>query len=116
MSVILPSVAGLNTKVGTEREKLAATAKQFEAVFVRQMLAAARKTSFAGEDSLFSSSAMDTFRQLQDEHVADLTAQTGTLGLATAIQAQMARFLKPGAPAADAGASPAAAAAAKGAA
>lgn len=95
MSVILPSVSSLDTRKGTEREKLAATAKQFEAVFLRQMLAAARKTSFAGEDSLFSSQAMDTFRQLQDEHVADLTAQTGVLGLSTVIEAQMARFLRP---------------------
>jgi len=99
MSVILPPAPGLDlsltTATGTERQKLAATAKQFEAVFVRQMLAAARKTDFGGDDALCGGEAMDTFRQLQDEHFADLTAQTGTLGLATLIEAQMARFLKP---------------------
>lgn len=76
----------------TDREKLKATAKEFEAIFVRQMLAAARKTDFGGDD-LFGSQALDTFRQLQDEHVADMTAQSGVLGLASIIEAQMARSL-----------------------
>lgn len=93
MSVILPTLPGLDTKIqATDREKLHATAKQFEAIFVRQMLAAARKTDFGGED-VFGSQAMDTFRQLQDEHFADLTAGSGTLGLASIIEAQMARYL-----------------------
>ena len=30
---------------------------------------------------------------MQDEHFADVTAQTGMLGFATIIEAQMARFL-----------------------
>lgn len=93
MSVILPTAPGLAAKPqATDREKLHATAKQFEAIFVRQMLAAARKTDFGGED-VFGSQAIDTFRQLQDEHFADLTAGSGTLGLATIIEAQMARYL-----------------------
>ena len=92
MSVILPTHAGLTAGAqATDREKLQATAKQFEAIFVRQMLAAARKTDFGGD--AFGSQAMQTFRQLQDEHFADLTAGTGTLGLATIIEAQMARYL-----------------------
>jgi Rod binding protein len=76
----------------TDREKLAGVAKQFEAIFMRQMLAAARKTDFGG-DNLFGSQAMGTFRQMQDEHFADVAAQTGTIGFATIIEAQMARFL-----------------------
>lgn len=93
MSVILPSTPGLAIRAGaTEHEKLGAVARQFEAVFVRQMLAAARKTDFGG-DEIMGSQAMDTFRQLQDEHFADVTAQTGALGLAKLIEAQMARFV-----------------------
>jgi len=93
MSVILPTMPSLDAKAQTsEREKLHATAKQFEAIFVRQMLAAARKTDFGG-DEVFGSQAMDTFRQLQDEHFADVTADSGMLGLATIIEAQMARYL-----------------------
>ena len=93
MSTVLPSLPGLSAQpTATDREKLAGVAKQFEAIFMRQMLAAARKSDFGG-DKLFSSQALDTFNQMQDEHFADMTAQTGTLGFATIIEAQMARFL-----------------------
>ncbi|MAC57810.1 MAG: flagellar biosynthesis protein FlgJ [Novosphingobium sp.] len=93
MSTIASSVAGLTTApTATDREKLSAVAKQFEALFMRQMLSAARKSDFGG-DKLFSSQALDTFNQMQDEHFADVTAQTGMLGFATIIEAQMARFL-----------------------
>ena len=93
MSTIASSVAGLTTaRTATDREKLSAVAKQFEALFMRQMLSAARKSDFGG-DKLFSSQALDTFRQLQDEHFADVAVETGALGMATIIEAQMARFL-----------------------
>ncbi|MCJ2178245.1 rod-binding protein [Novosphingobium album (ex Hu et al. 2023)] len=93
MSTITNTLAGMNMSAGTtDREKLKAVAKQFEAVFMRQMLSAARKADFGG-DKLFSSQALDTFNQMQDEHFADVTAQSGTLGFATIIEAQMARFL-----------------------
>lgn len=93
MSTIGAPLAGLTIAPGaSDRDKLSATAKQFEAMFVRQMLAAARKADFGGDD-LFGSQALDTFRQMQDEHFADVTAQTGTLGLASILEAQMARFL-----------------------
>jgi flagellar protein FlgJ len=74
------------------REQLKDAAKQFEAIFVRQMLAAARKDNL-DEGGLFDSQAMDTFRQMQDEKFADAAAQTGTLGLASIIEAQLARHL-----------------------
>lgn len=93
MSTILPSVPGMSAApTATDREKLSGVAKQFEAVFVRQMLSAARKADFGG-DKLFGSQALDTFRQMQDEHIADATVQTGALGFASIIEAQMARFL-----------------------
>lgn len=76
----------------TDQDKLKATAKQFEALFLRQMLAAARKSDFGGSD-LFGSQAMDTFNQMQDEHFADIAAQTGVLGFASLIEAQVSRFL-----------------------
>ena len=80
----------------TDREKLAKVARQFEALFVKQMLAAARKADFG--DDLFGGhsdggGALDTFRQMQDDHFADVTAETGALGLAARIEAQLARFL-----------------------
>ena len=74
---------------GTDRERLAQAARQFEAIFVRQMLAAARKTEFAAK--LSGGQAMDTFRTMQDENFADIAAKTGALGLAAQIEAQLSR-------------------------
>ncbi|MGO4165941.1 rod-binding protein [Novosphingobium sp. YAF33] len=95
MSTILSNLPGMAIKPGaTDREKLAVTARQFEAVFVRQMLAEARKTHFGGEQ-LLGGQALDTFNQMQDEHFADVTAQSGVLGLARIIEQQMAQFVPP---------------------
>jgi flagellar protein FlgJ len=100
MTQVSASSSLTTTKLGvgaaSEREKLSAAAKQFEAVFVRQMLAAARKADFGG-DELFGGQATQTFREMQDNHFADVTAETGTLGFAARIEAQLARFLPPSA-------------------
>jgi flagellar protein FlgJ len=92
ISAPLLATGSLSASHGTDREKLASAAKAFEAIFVRQMLAEARKSHFGGE-RLFSSQALDTFYQMQDEHFADATAQSGVLGLAKIIEEQMTRFL-----------------------
>lgn len=101
MTTIAGTSALASTKLGvagaSEREQLSAAARQFEAIFVRQMLASARKADFGGED-LFGGQALGTFREMQDNHFADVTAQTGALGFAAQIEAQIARFL-PAAPA-----------------
>lgn len=73
---------------GSDRDKLAAAAKQFEAIFVRQMLAAARKADFG--EPLLGGQALDTFRTMQDERFADLAAETGSFGFAKLIEAQLA--------------------------
>jgi len=72
------------------REKLVGAAKQFEAIFVRQILAEARKARPAGEDALFGGQAMDTFNQMQDERLAQIAADRGAFGLAKALEAQLA--------------------------
>jgi flagellar protein FlgJ len=86
-----PGVTPAGTPAKTDREKLSETARQFEAIFVRHMLAAARKTDFGSD--LFGSEALGTFREMQDDRFAEITAQTGSLGLATLIEAQLARLL-----------------------
>lgn len=98
-STTAPAAAG-----ASGREQLAGVAKQFEAIFLRQMLASARRTDFG--DTLFSGQAMDTFQQMQDERVADIAANTGAFGIAKMIETQLARFVP-----ADAGTSAAAPAA-----
>ena len=79
---------------GTERERLAEAAKQFEAIFVRQMLSAARKSDFGG-DELFGGKADEAFREMRDARFAEVAANTGSLGLAAQIEAQLARFVEP---------------------
>lgn len=82
------AAGSLNANHGTDREKLSGAARQFEAIFLRQMLAAARKTSFGGE--LLGGQGLDTFRTMLDEHFADLAAQSGAFGLGALIERQLA--------------------------
>lgn len=96
------AISAPNTAVNTasrkpasdERAKLAEATKQFEAIFVRQMLAAARQTKF--DDGLFDNSSIDTFREMQHSQFADMAAQTGTLGLAKQLEAHLSRFVNGG--------------------
>lgn len=80
---------------GGERAQLTEAAKQFEAIFLRQMLAAARQADFGGNE-LFGGKGEETFREMRDARFAELAAGTGTLGMAETIEAQLARFVGPG--------------------
>ena len=91
VSAPLLATGSLSASHGTDRERLASAAKAFEAIFVRQMLSAARQAGFG--DSLIGGQGLDTFRSMQDSQFADMTAQAGTLGLAKQIEAQLARHL-----------------------
>ena len=91
VSAPLLATGSLAQSHGTDREQLAAAARQFEAIFVRQMLAQARKADFG--EPLFGGQALDTFRTMQDEHFADIAGKSGALGLASQIEAQLARFV-----------------------
>ena len=77
---------------GSEREQLKQAAQQFEAIFVRQMLAAARNTDFGGDD-LFGGQADETFREMRDSQFAQMASESGALGLAKSIEAQLAHHL-----------------------
>ena len=91
LSAPLLATGSLSEERGTPRAQLAAAAKQFEAIFVRQMLAAARKTDFGGD--VLAGQGLDTFRTMQDEHFADVAADTGAFGLAKMIERQLAAQL-----------------------
>jgi flagellar protein FlgJ len=93
VSAPLLATGSLSASHGTDRDRLATAAKAFEAIFVRQMLAAARQSGMG--DSLISGQGLETFRAMQDSHFADLAAKTGALGLAKQIKAQLARHLPP---------------------
>lgn len=80
---------------GSDRAKLTAASKQFEAIFVRQMLAEARKADFGGDD-LLGGKGLDTFRQMQDERFAEIASESGVFGLAAQIEKQLAARLPRG--------------------
>ena len=79
---------------GSQRERLTEAAQQFEAIFLRQMLAAARNADFGGGD-LFGGQGEETFREMRDARFAEIAAGTGAMGMAASIEAQLARFLGP---------------------
>lgn len=77
----------LSPKPADQKAELEKAAHQFEAIFIRQMLAAARKASLS--DGLFDSSATEQFQTMQDSNYADLMAEKGGLGLAKTIAQQL---------------------------
>ena len=103
MSVLLPSSAASVSALAqdaraAERLKLREAAQGFEAMFVRQILAEARKSGFGGEKDLFGGNPVgggdDTFTQMRDERFAEIAAKSGAFGLARQIEAQLARRLE----------------------
>lgn len=94
VSAPLLATGSLTASHGTDRERLADAAKAFEAIFVRQMLSAARQAGF-GDSLTGGGQGLETFRAMQDSQFADLAAQSGALGLAKQIEAQLARHLPP---------------------
>ena len=86
MIPLLPLAAAPD--VTPAHQKIAQSAEQFEAIFVRQMLAEARKSHFGG-DALFGGQGMETFRQIQDERFADIAARSGAFGIGKMVAAQL---------------------------
>lgn len=82
------SAMSLGAPKPDERERLAKAATQFEAIFLREMLAAARKSDFGND--LFQSQGTDTFRQMMDDRFADILSESGTLGFAQTIETRLA--------------------------
>lgn len=56
---------------------------KFESVFTGMMLASMRKASLA--DTLFESKALDTFRDMQDQRVAESMATHAPIGIGKAM-------------------------------
>jgi flagellar protein FlgJ len=91
ISAPMLATGSLTKSHGSDREQLADAARKFEAIFLRQMLSAARKADFGAP--LLGGEGLKTFRTMQDEHFADLASKSGAFGLAAAIEAQLARHL-----------------------
>ena len=65
----------------SELDQLKAAAKQFEAIFTRQMMKSMRDAKLS-DDDLFGSDATDTFREMQHSQLADELANKGAIGIA----------------------------------
>jgi flagellar protein FlgJ len=78
-------------KATDQKAELSKAAKQFEAIFARQLLTAARKASLG--DGLFDNKATEEFQSMQDSQFADLMAEHGGLGLAKTIEQQLSTRL-----------------------
>ena len=87
------SALGAPAASGGQQERLAEAAQQFEAILLRQMLAAARNTDFGGND-LFGGQGEDTFREMRDAQFAQVASESGALGFAARIEAQLSPYLK----------------------
>ena len=72
-------------KAAPQAAKLVKVAQQFEAIFTRQMLAAAHKGSFGEAPS----DAMNTFNSMQDSKFADISASHDSLGIAKMLEARL---------------------------
>lgn len=86
------SAAG-SVSADASASELREVAQGFEAMLLRQVLSAAGKADFGGEE-LFGSSSDNTFKEMRDARFADLAAANGSLGLAAQIEAQLSRQLE----------------------
>ena len=97
-------IDGVSIKTGaladpkaTELDQLKAAAKQFEAIFTRQMMKSVRNARLS-EDDLFGSDATEQFRDMQDSKLADDLAGKGAIGIADLLVKQFEARLSKTAP------------------
>ena len=94
----LPQVAAPGTMGGTNadtsrlrsRANLDRAGQRFESTFTQMMLKSMRQTHLA-EDTLFGSKEQDTFRDMQDQQVAQSMAVHQPLGIGRAMTDFLAR-------------------------
>ena len=81
-----------------DRARLHQVSQQFEALFLRQVLSAAHSADLGGNDlygdNPLSGGGEETFTQMRDERFADIASNTGALGLAKQIEAQLAKYVR----------------------
>ena len=74
----------------TEQEKVEESARQFEAVLLRQILTEARKTVIKSDEDGESSST-EIYQDMINQHLADAMSQSGSFGLAQSLKGQLTR-------------------------
>jgi peptidoglycan hydrolase FlgJ len=83
---------GVASKDADQRAQLKAAAKQFEAVFLRQMIGSMRSAKLAEDELTGGGNAAETFRDLQDGKLAD--AMAGQFGIAELLERQFGSLKK----------------------
>lgn len=81
------SALGAAAAPATASPEIKKVAKEFEAIFLRQMLGSMRQADLG--DGLFDSSAQDQFRDMADGKLADSMADKG-FGIADLLARQLA--------------------------
>lgn len=69
-----------------DSQQIRKVAKQFEAVFLRQMIGSMRSANLG--EGVFDSSATDQFRDMADARTADSMAEKGGFGMADLLMRQ----------------------------
>lgn len=93
MQITTPSQGMSLTPQAQTKADLEQAAKQFEAIFMRQMISAMRSASL--DEGLGDSSATLQFRDMADARIADSMAERGGLGVAQVLVQQLGAKLAP---------------------
>ena len=88
VSKLSGTVSTDTARLGT-RDNLDKAGEQFEAIFTRMMLGSMRKAKLA--DSLFESQALDQFRDMQDQKLAENMAAHTPIGIGKAMTQFLAK-------------------------
>ena len=88
MTTPVASVRPVAAAPAGEKAQLQKVAKQFEAVFLRQMIGSMRQANLG--DGAFDSSATEQFRDMADARTADSMAEQGGFGVADLLTRQFA--------------------------
>lgn len=75
-----PTATAVDPAKAKQLDQLKGAARQFEAVFLRQMISSMRSAKLA--DDILGSNASDQFRDMADGKLADSMAERNTLGIA----------------------------------
>lgn len=87
-SAISSAMAALSAPAATASDaEMRRAAEAFEAIILRQMLAAMRQGQLA--DDVFGSSASDNFREMADARLADTMAANRSFGIADMVERQL---------------------------
>eukprot|EP01029_Cantina_marsupialis_P002368 TRINITY_DN12202_c0_g1_i3.p2 TRINITY_DN12202_c0_g1~~TRINITY_DN12202_c0_g1_i3.p2 ORF type:complete len:306 (+),score=27.76 TRINITY_DN12202_c0_g1_i3:1356-2273(+) len=79
----------VNGEEGSEKEALAAAAKQFEAIFTSMLFKSMRDANSSFKSDMLNSQNEQFYRQMQDDQMASELSANGSLGLADMIVAQL---------------------------